>query len=177
MELYIKMTIKVIKCTQEDLQTLQEISIETFTETFKDQNSSEHLNAYLEGAFNLKQLEGELSNKCSQFFFVYLNNEIAGYLKVNINDAQTEEMGDETLEVERIYIKSKFQKNGLGKVLINKAIETAVESGKRKIWLGVWEENNKAIAFYKNMGFVQEGTHSFFMGEDEQVDYIMVKTL
>ena len=104
------MTINIKKCTLEDLRKLQEISYETFNETFKDQNSPENMNAYLERAFNLKQLEKELSNISSQFFFVYFNNEVAGYLKVNTNDAQTEEMGDESLEIERIYIKEQISK-------------------------------------------------------------------
>jgi len=172
------MTTKNIKkCTLEDSRELQEISYETFDETFKDQNSAENMNAYLERAFNLKQLEKELSNISSQFFFVYFNDQVAGYLKVNTNDAQTEEMGDESLEIERIYIKNKFQKHGLGKYLLNKAMEIAIERNKKKIWLGVWEKNENAIAFYKKMGFVQTGAHSFYMGDEEQIDFIMIKTL
>ena len=67
---------------------------------------------------------------------MYYKNELAGYLKVNSDDAQTEKMGDEFLEIERIYIREKFQKHGLGKSLINKAIEVAKEWNKKKIWLG-----------------------------------------
>lgn len=171
------MTINIKRCTLEDLRLLQEISYETFNDTFKHQNSAENMNAYLERAFNLKQLEKELSNISSQFFFVYFNNEVAGYLKVNTNDAQSEEMGDESLEIERIYIKDKFQKHGLGKYLLNKAMEIAIERNKKKIWLGVWEKNENAIAFYKKMGFVQTGSHSFYMGDEEQVDLIMTNTL
>ncbi|MGE6540756.1 GNAT family N-acetyltransferase [Bacillus luti] len=171
------MTINMKKCTLEDLRKLQEISYETFNETFKHQNSPENMNTYLENAFNLKQLEKELTNISSQFFFIYFNNEVAGYLKVNTNDAQSEEMGDESLEIERIYINSRFQKHGLGKYLLNKAIEIAMEHNKKKIWLGVWEKNENAIAFYKKMGFVQTGAHSFYMGDEEQVDFIMTKTL
>lgn len=171
------MTINIKKCTLEDLRTLQEISSETFYETFKHQNSAENMNAYLEKAFNVKQLEKELSNISSQFFFVYFHNEVAGYLKVNTNDAQSEEMGDESLEIERIYIKNQFQKHGLGKYLLNKATEIAMEGNKKKIWLGVWEKNDYAIAFYKKMGFVQTGAHSFYMGDEEQTDLIMTKTL
>lgn len=171
------MTIKIKKCTIEDLHILQEISYETFDETFKDQNSPENMEAYLEMGFNLKQIEKELSNISSQFFFVFLHDEVAGYLKVNTNDAQSEEMGDESLEIERIYIKRTFQKHGLGKYLLNVAIEIAIELNKKKIWLGVWEKNESAIAFYQKMGFAQTGAHSFFMGEEEQIDLIMTKTL
>ncbi|MFJ7977263.1 GNAT family N-acetyltransferase [Peribacillus sp. NPDC096379] len=171
------MAINIKMCTLEDSRKLQEISHETYNETFKHQNSPENMNTYLERAFNLKQLEKELSNISSQFYFVYFNNEVAGYLKVNTNDAQSEEMGDESLEVERIYIKDKFQKHGLGKYLLNKAIEISMERNKKKIWLGVWEKNENAIAFYKKTGFVQTGAHSFYMGDEEQTDLIMTKTI
>ncbi|MFJ7511715.1 GNAT family N-acetyltransferase [Peribacillus simplex] len=171
------MTENIKKCTLEDSRKLQEISYETFNETFKHQNSPENMNAYLEKAFNLKQLEKELSNISSQFFFVYFDNEVAGYLKVNTNDAQSEEMGAESLEIERIYIKKKFQKHGLGKYLLNIAMEIAMERNKKKIWLGVWEKNENAISFYKKLGFVQTGAHSFYMGDEEQMDFIMTKTL
>ncbi|MGG1247742.1 GNAT family N-acetyltransferase [Bacillus spizizenii] len=171
------MTINIRKCSREDLKILQELSIVTFNDTFKDQNSPENMKAYLESAFNAKQLEQELSNTSSQFFFVYFHHEVAGYLKVNIDDAQSEELGDDSLEIERIYIKSNFQRHGLGKQLLYKAIEIALECNKKKIWLGVWEKNEKAIAFYKKMGFVQTGAHSFYMGDEEQTDFIMAKTL
>ncbi|MDR4947890.1 GNAT family N-acetyltransferase [Neobacillus cucumis] len=171
------MTINLKKCTLEDLHTLQDISYETFNETFKDQNSPENMTIYLERAFNLEQLEKEIANSSSEFFFVYFNHEVAGYLKVNNNEAQSEKMGDESLEIERIYIKNQFQKHGLGKYLFNKAMELALELNKKKIWLGVWEKNENAIAFYRRMGFVQTGAHSFYMGDEEQVDFIMTKTL
>ncbi|SDE22885.1 Ribosomal protein S18 acetylase RimI [Paenibacillus sp. UNCCL117] len=171
------MTKHIKKCTFDDLGVLQEVSVETFTETFKNDNSPENMKAYLEKAFNLKQLEKELSSSSSQFFFVYLDDEVAGYLKVNTNDAQSEEMGEESLEIERIYIKSSFQKHGLGKYLLDQAIEIATELRKKKIWLGVWEKNKNAIAFYKKMGFVETGAHSFYMGDEEQIDFIMAKTL
>ncbi|MCZ8522670.1 MULTISPECIES: GNAT family N-acetyltransferase [Paenibacillus] len=171
------MTATIKKCTLEDSRQLQEVSYETFNETFHHQNSPENMNAYLEKAFHLKQVEKELSDPFSQFFFVYFNDEVAGYLKVNTDDAQSEEMGVESLEIERIYIKNKFQKHGLGKYLLNKAIEVAIDHEKKKIWLGVWEKNENAIAFYKKMGFVQTGAHSFYMGDEEQIDFIMTRTL
>jgi ribosomal protein S18 acetylase RimI-like enzyme len=171
------MTIKIKKCSLEDLLILQQISMETFNDTFKDQNSPENMKAYLERAFNSKQLEKELSNISSEVFLICFNEELAGYLKVNINDAQSEKMGDESLEIERIYIRYKFQGKGLGKYLLNKVVEIAIRQNKKMIWLGVWEKNENAIVFYKKMGFVQTGAHSFYMGDEEQIDYIMTKAL
>lgn len=171
------MTVSITKCSREDLPRLREISIETFTDTFKDQNSPENLKAYLEKAFNAEQLEKELAHSSSEFYFVYFHDELAGLLKVNRNDAQTEPMGDESLEIERIYIRNPFQRKGLGQYLIHKAMEIAKIHNKTRVWLGVWEKNENAIHFYKKIGFVQTGAHSFYMGDEKQTDFIMVKTL
>ena len=165
------------KCTLDDLHELQAISIETFTETFKEHNLPEHLQAYLEKAYNLDKLKQELAIPSSYFYFIYADQQIAGYLKLNTDDAQSEPMGADSLEVERIYVRKAFQKFGIGKQLLNKAIELAAEQNKTTIWLGVWEENENAIEFYRKKGFVQTGSHSFYMGDDEQVDLIMVKAL
>lgn len=110
------MAINIKKCTFEDLGSLQGISVETFNETFSNQNSSENMKAYLDSAFNLKQLEKELSDSSSEFYFIYFNEEIAGYLKVNTEDAQSEVMGNDSLEVERIYIRKNFINRGLGNI-------------------------------------------------------------
>lgn len=168
------MTISMKECTLEDLTTLQEISYETFNETFREQNKPENIDAYLKNAFTLDKLHKELSDPASQFFFIYLNGRLAGYLKLNTGDAQSEEMDEEALEIERIYIKRNYQKHGLGKVLLQKAEEMSED---KKIWLGVWERNENALAFYKKHGFVQTGAHTFFMGDEEQTDLIMMKTL
>ncbi|QWU15238.1 Ribosomal protein S18 acetylase RimI [Paenibacillus sophorae] len=171
------MTIIMKKCTIEDLRMLQEISYETFNDTFGDLNTPENMKSYLERAFNLEKLEQELSNASSSFFFIYSNEELAGYLKVNVNEAHSDNIAGEALEIERIYINRKFQGQGLGKRLIQKGIEIAKEQNKKQVWLGVWEKNEGAIQFYHGMGFVESGAHSFYMGDEKQTDFIMVKTL
>lgn len=97
------MTVTIKKYTSEDLMLLQEISIETFNETFKDHNTPETMKAYLAEAFNLEKLDKECSHPSSEFHFIYSNEIIAGYLKVNLDDAQTEQMDSDSLEIERIY--------------------------------------------------------------------------
>ena len=171
------MAIVVRTCTLEDLAVLQAISYETFNDTFKEQNSPENMQTYLDKAFTLKQLEEELNNPLSTFFFLYADEELAGYLKVNVEEAQSEEMGSEALEIERIYIRKAYQQSGLGRHLLEKAIQTAKAHQKTLIWLGVWEMNEGAIAFYKRNGFVETGVHSFYMGDEEQFDLIMKKQL
>lgn len=171
------MAITLKKCGSEDLADLQAIGIETFTDTFAAYNTPEDMQAYLDKAYDPEKLKAELSTEGSTFYFLYDDEELAGYMKVNVVAALTEEMGADSLEVERIYIRPAFKRRGFGKYLIDKAIEIARAQGKELIWLGVWEHNLNAIAFYEKMGFVRTGAHSFFMGDDEQTDFIMTKKL
>ena len=171
------MSIHLQKITKNNVQDLQEVSIQTFTETFKDNNSEKSLNDYLNTAYELTKLEKELENPHSEFYFAYFNNELAGYLKININDAKSKKMGENALEVERIYIKKSFKRRAIGLHLIETAEQLAKKYQKNLMWLGVWEYNPKAIAFYETLGFKVIGAHSFFMGEEEQTDLIMSKQL
>lgn len=110
--------IQLVKMDKNDWQELQKVSIETYTDTFEPYNSPEIMDAYLTTAYESKKLQRELTNPNSRFYFVKVNQEIAGYLKVNVKDAQTEKMGDDSLEVERIYIRPPFKHQGLGTRLI-----------------------------------------------------------
>ena len=165
------------KGTLADVMLLQQISIETFIDTFKEQNTEEDLKQYLEKAYTVDQLKKELANENSSFFFLQDNEETVGYLKVNVEDAQTEDSAENAMEIERIYIRNNYKRKGYGKFLIDQAERFAQKENKKTIWLGVWEENTAALAFYKDRGFVQTSSHSFFMGDDEQTDLIMTKQL
>ena len=171
------MAIRLKKCGGEDLADLQAIGIETFTDTFAAHNTPEDMQAYLDKAYDTEKLKEELSAEGSTFYFLYDDEERVGYMKFNVDVALTEDRGADSLEVERIYIRPAFKRKGLGRFLIDKAIEIARTQGKQLIWLGVWEHNVNAIAFYEKMGFVHTGAHSFFMGDDEQTDFIMTKKL
>lgn len=171
------MTTTIRIATIEDLQTLREIGIETFGDTFAAQNKPENMRVYLEKAFDEQQLAQELSDPGSTFYLLEDESELAGFLKLNVGEAQSEPMGDEALEIERIYIRRAFKRRGYGRKLIDLAQTAAEEQGKSKLWLGVWEKNADAAAFYERLGFVRTGEHSFFMGDEEQTDWIMVRSL
>lgn len=164
-------------CTVEDKSALKEIAYQTFDETFRADNKKENIDEYLKNAFTDEKVLAELQNPDSFFYFIYYEDTLAGYLKLNINEAQTESFEGENLEIERIYILKQFQKKGLGKQLYDKALEVARHSSRERIWLGVWEKNSNAIAFYEQLGFNKIDQHSFYMGDEQQIDYIMMKSI
>ena len=172
-----KLNLTFRQCIPDDINTLCNFSHKTYNETFAHMNTPSNMKTYLEQSFNISKLWGELSNSNSSFYFLYANGELAGYLKLNEAPSQTDINDMQSLEIERIYVAKEFQGEGLGNVLMNKAIDIANTRKKLYVWLGVWEKNDRAILFYKKNGFYEVGTHSFFMGEEKQTDFVMRKNL
>ena len=128
---------------------------------------------YLDENLSIEKLKSELENPNSEFYFAENNNEILGYLKLNFKDAQTEKLEENHFEIERIYVLKAFLGQKIGQILFNKAIEIGREKNLEYVWLGVWEENQRAIRFYEKNGFEIFGKHDFVLGEDVQTDLLM----
>ena len=156
-----------------DVNTIRDLSIATFAETFASLNTEEDMEQYNERHFSIDELQREIDNPDSTFMVAKVDGVPAGYMKVNVGDAQTEEMLGNRMEVQRLYILRQYKRNGLGTRFMHTAFDMARAQGKSVIWLGVWEHNDAAIAFYKRMGFVQFGSHDFVLGEDRQTDLLM----
>jgi ribosomal protein S18 acetylase RimI-like enzyme len=156
-----------------DLAALQAIGRKTFAETFSDSNSEENLAAYLAAGFSEDKLKAELQNENSQFYFALQKEEIIGYLKVNWGDAQSEKQDPHALEIERIYVLQQYHGTQVGALLYQQALSIAQTRKAPYIWLGVWEENPRAIRFYQKQGFVEFGDNIFQLGDDAQRDVLM----
>jgi len=165
------------RVTPDNTGELQRISKQTFFETFTAGNTEENMAKYLEEGFSLEKLADELNNESSQFYFAVLDNNITGYLKLNLGQSQTELKDDKALEIERIYVLKEFHGKNVGQLLYEKAIEIAGELNVNYVWLGVWEKNLRAINFYKKNGFYEFSRHEFKLGDDEQTDIMMKKIL
>jgi len=160
-----------------DIGQLQEIGRQTFYETFSAENTEENMRKYLEEGFSLEKLRVELQDQYVEFYFATHDDHVIGYLKLNFGPSQTELQEENALEIERIYVLKVFQGKNVGKLLYDKAIQVARAKNASYVWLGVWEENLRAISFYKKNGFVEFDKHIFKLGEDEQTDLMMKRRL
>lgn len=168
-------TIKSI--TTNDVEKLQEVSRETFKDTFDDYTAPDDMKRFLKEDYETSKLIKEIENPNSRFFFLMVSDEVAGYLKINVGDAQTEHLKENALEVERIYLLPSFQHKGLGNVLLDYAEDTARKEGYDYMWLGVYEKNINAQHFYKHHGFEKVSEHTFQVGSDPQTDWLLLKKL
>ena len=160
-----------------DAAVLLEFSETTFFHFFGPLNDAANMEAYASVAFTSQKMLSELINPDSEFYFAMIGEEIAGYLKLNFNDAQTEFQDPDAMEVERIYVSKDHQRKGVGQQLLDFAIATATNKNFNYVWLGVWENNHNALAFYRHNGFEVFSSHEFLLGDDKQTDLLMKRVL
>jgi len=165
--------IEIRKSELTDLENLRAIGMQTFIETFGEMNTQENMTKYLTESFNEERLRSELTNPDTVIYFAILENQVIGYVKLNFGEAQTEIKDQKSLEIERIYVLKEYYGKGVGQVLYNTALDIARQKKVEAVWLGVWEENPRAISFYKKNGFVEFDKHVFILGDDVQTDIMM----
>jgi ribosomal protein S18 acetylase RimI-like enzyme len=161
------------KATISDLEIIQEISKQTFLETFANVNTPENMENYIRENFNSVQVASEINNPESEFYLAALKNETIGYLKLNFGNAQTEIFNKQAMEIHRIYVLKAFLGKKIGQLLLDEAIKIANQNGVDSIWLGVWEDNHRALQFYSKNGFLEFDKHIFILGNDVQTDLLM----
>lgn len=170
-------SIIINKASVEDTDIIQKLGIQTFSETFAKDNTEEAMEKYLKESFNSEKVKSELNNPDSHFYIAWEEDNPVGYLKVNSGNAQTELQDDTSLEIERIYVKKSHHGQKVGQLLYDQALKTAQNFKKSYLWLGVWEENLRALHFYRKNGFVEFDKHIFRLGDEEQTDLMMKKIL
>jgi len=158
----------------EDLKTLRELCISTFKESYAHVNTKEDMDLYVAEKFSEQVLSEELVATGTAYYMICSGNDPVGYMK--LNSGKVPKTADtEGIEIERIYVSKRFQGKGYGQQLFLKAVNVALSSHVKIIWLGVWEKNLKAIKFYKRNGFVEFGAQIFTLGRDKQTDFLMKK--
>lgn len=164
---------RLAKCNLTDLNELIRISRKTFVDAFEKYNDPSDFKIYIDNAFDSDKLLEELNDENSDFYFVYRDDILVGYFKLNQNEAQTDLKLTESIELERIYVLKQFQGKSTGHWILGEVIELARKEQKNFLWLGVWQKNTRAVEFYERHGFVKFGTHPYYIGQDKQTDWLM----
>ena len=152
------------------LATLAE---QTFRDTFSAQNTVEDIEAYAAESFAPAQVEAELVDESSTFLVADAGGPLLGYAKLRQDRVEACVTGSAPVELERLYVHTDAIGQGLGATLMRACLDWAGEAGFETLWLGVWERNERAIAFYERWQFETVGAHVFRLGSDDQTDLIM----
>lgn len=163
--------ISIEEITYSDLPKLRNLSIETFNDSFKKVHGD--FSNYTETNYNYGQLAAEMINPQTHFYFIYYNHKLAGYLKLNLNHAQSRDMGTDALEIDRIYLRQNFEYIGLESKLIQFAFDQAKKFQKHVIWSRVWEHDDPVVYSYNKFGFKVISSQLFKLAGKIQKDLIM----
>ena len=170
---------KIRTAAIEDAEMLAELSRVTFYDAFHEhpENAPEDMAEYMEKAFSVEQTRGEILEENSIFLIAETENEIAGYAKIMLGSIEKGITAEKPIELNRLYAHQKFLGKGVGQALMNECFRVAMENNCDLMWLGVWEFNLRAQAFYRKYDFYEVGRHVFQLGSDAQTDLLMQKEI
>ncbi len=160
-----------------DAAALAELAARTFHETFAADNQPDDLALHLASAYDTAQQRGELLDPNITTLLAEVDGTLAGYAQVRQGTTPEAVTGDAPLELWRFYVARQWQGRGVAQALMQQVELEARRRGGLTLWLGVWERNSRAIAFYRKMGFFDVGSQRFLLGGDAQTDRVMSRSL
>ena len=168
--------IAVAKRNAATAMQLADLGRQTFHETFAATNEPDDMAAYLAATFSPEKQSAELSDLNTIFLLAQAQQEVVGYAKLHVGSAlEPNKSTEKRLEIERLYVRAEWIGTGLGALLMRRALEEAKAQACRAVVLGVWEHNERALAFYQRFGFRKIGQHEFVLGTDVQTDLVLRK--
>jgi ribosomal protein S18 acetylase RimI-like enzyme len=160
------------KAGEQHAEILSKIGGDTFYETFKPYNTESDIRQYISKAYAIDVIKQNLINPNIVYYLCYDADVVIGYIKL-IHHATYKGLTNHTIELEKIYVLASYFGSGAGKLLMDCAITHSKEAGFDTLFLGVWQENERAVNFYKKIGFEVFETRQFQLGERLCDDYMM----
>lgn len=161
-----------------DAMALAEFGARTFFETFAADNTPENMSQHLASAWRPELQRAEIEDpQIDTLIAVDGGEELAGFAQLHARPAPACVSGQQPLELKRFYVDRPWQGRGLARDLMAAVEHAARARGARELWLGVWERNPRAQAFYVKCGFRKVGKQVFVVGTDPQTDDVMLKEI
>jgi diamine N-acetyltransferase len=171
-------SVPLIRCAvASDASLLAELGASSFYDTFAVYNTPEDMAAYLSASFGPALQAQELADPDTKFLIAEIDGIAAGYAKLQLTPPPSCITGSGPVELSRLYVSSALIGSGVGAALMEACLCEASKAGYETMWLGVWERNERAQAFYNKWGFQAVGEHIFLLGSDAQKDWIMQREI
>jgi ribosomal protein S18 acetylase RimI-like enzyme len=172
---------EVVACTirraaQSDAGPLADLAARTFRVTFEASTSPEDMDAHLAGSYGPALQLAEIASPEITTLLADCGV-LAAFAQLRCGPSPSCVTAARPVEVWRFYVDQPWHGRGIAQRLMQAAIDEAALMGATAVWLGVWENNARAIAFYGKLGFVDVGSHEFLVGNDPQTDRVMVRRL
>ncbi len=165
------------RATDDDAPRVAEFARRTYVETFAADNSADDMALHVAKSFEASIQLREIRDPATITLLAERGVALVGFAQVRRGPVPPCVEGLSPVELHRFYIDRPFHGQGVAQALMRSVDDVARELGGLTLWLGVWERNPRAIAFYAKCGFADVGEHAFILGTDEQTDRVMARPL
>jgi ribosomal protein S18 acetylase RimI-like enzyme len=160
-----------------DAAALAEFGERTFRAAFEADNRREDIDAYVTATYTPGRVRADLADPARITLVVESGGVLAAFAQLREGAAPACVGGAAPIELLRFYVDPAWQGRGVAQSLMDAVVAAATTRGAKTVWLGVWERNPRAIAFYAKSGFRDAGSQPFVLGTDRQTDRIMVRAI
>lgn len=179
------MTIRIRPATVADASRLSQFGASTFRETFEGENTPDDMARYVATAFTPARQAAEITDPAGTVLLAEHRGtspetedpELVGYAHLAAGPAPAAVQGPAPLELKRLYVSRAWHGRGVAQALMDAVLDAARDRGAETVWLGVWERNPRAVAFYARYGFRRVGEHTFVLGADRQTDWLLARSI
>lgn len=162
---------------ERDAAELSVMGARMFAQTYGPYNLQSDIDEYLRANFTLDRLADDLADPWNRYLLAEFRKAAVGYAMLRKNEPANHVVMGRPIELARIYVESDLIGKGIGSLLMDSCLEQASKMGYATMWLGVWTQNETAIAFYRRWGFEVVGEHEFILGQDVQNDFLMARRI
>ena len=159
-----------------DSEAFAELAARTFRDTFEADNSPGDMAAHLTRSYSPALQQAEIGSP-DMVTLLATCGVPAGFAQLRRGPVPACVTSPQAVELWRLYVDRAWHGRGVAGRLMAAAVGEAGAAGATAVWLGVWERNPRAIAFYRKSGFVDVGAHEFRLGTDVQTDRVMLLAL
>ena len=156
-----------------DASELSLLGAHTFRATYAEANRPDLVDGYIADHYSPTMQLAELQDSRLIYLVAEIDTRLVGFALLRTDQTHPGVKGTHPIRLARIYVDTPYVGYGLGSSLMEHCINDCRSSGHDVQWLGVWEENRKAIAFYERWGFRRVGFEFFDVGGDKQRDAIL----
>jgi ribosomal protein S18 acetylase RimI-like enzyme len=165
--------VNIRRADRTDAAALAELARRTFFDTFAANNDAGDMAIHLERAYGVPQQTAELSDPSIITLLAEEEGAAVAYAQLRTGPVPACVSGNGPIELWRFYVSQDWHGRGVAQPLMDRVKVEARARGAKTLWLGVWEKNDRARAFYAKCGFVEVGDHIFLFGTDAQTDKVM----
>jgi GNAT superfamily N-acetyltransferase len=169
--------VKISRASVTDAAELAAFAAKCFEETYSADNNPDDLRAHLDNSYGLAQQTTELADPLVFTILARLDGELVAYAQVRRNTPPLCVTHAAPIELHRFYVDQRAHGSGLASKLMEAVHQAVGEFEGRHIWLSVWEQNPRAVAFYKKEKFADVGSTFYMVGPDKQVDRVLVASV